>query len=484
MSLFERPAPQADGPRPRRSLRLLGALVAAFGMGVGSPSSLGSPRTPSSDEEVSGTIEFEDLGLTIRLPTLERLAATEVDGNQVRGDWRGRLGSSHVRIVLRVFPASFRLGCPEEVTDLIELNLDKRASEDGPDFRGGTPTLLEGPFGYAPYASLARFEILDKATGEPASRLDTLGGILERGGYSVEVESVPPISDTQLSSTLVDFLENGIAYSGPVWDVRWSNEAAEERWRKDTPPDLHKKLKPPIRTDHYLILTNSSGGRLFARKMEENYEKIREAYPFPDMEGRRLLPVFLFRTPDEYYDFCMRVAQWPREQAKRSKGHAWKDYYATWYESPNDPTHIHEATHQIFANRLRLRGGGSWFQEGVAEYMGTKRNDRNNIARIVKNREQTPLAEFVKIRSLLHSGTDQRVKGGSESRDHYTQAALLIEFLKESDWGGEGFQDFLHAMGQVRRGDEKEIAGVFQSVYGATLEEVDEQFVEYCRKRR
>jgi hypothetical protein len=116
--------------------------------------------------------------------------------------------------------------------------------------------------------------------------------------------------------------------------------------------------------------------------------------------------------------------------------------------------------------------------------MGTKRNDRNNIARLAKNRQHTPLDQFVKIKSLLHSGREARVTGGSESRDHYIQAALLIEFLRESEWGKEKFEEFLHEMGNVRRSDEVAIAAVFQSVYGATFEEVDEAFVEYCRKRR
>ena len=28
-----------------------------------------------------------------------------------------------------------------------------------------------------------------------------------------------------------------------------------------------------------------------------------------------------------------------------------KNFYATWYEAPKDPVHIHELTHQLFKNR-------------------------------------------------------------------------------------------------------------------------------------
>ncbi len=113
--------------------------------------------------------------------------------------------------------------------------------------------------------------------------------------------------------------------------------------------------------------------------MEENYEEITRIFPYEDVKGRRLMPVFLFRTPDQYYDYYAAIANQSREHVSKSKGHAWRDYYATWYEAPGDPVHIHECTHQIFKNRLRLNGGGSWFQEGMAEYIETKENERNAV---------------------------------------------------------------------------------------------------------
>jgi hypothetical protein len=198
--------------------------------------------------------------------------------------------------------------------------------------------------------------------------------------------------------------------------------------------------------------------------------------------GRKLMPVFLFRTPDEYYDFYVSVHKVSKEQAERSKGHASGDYYATWYEAPNDPVHIHEATHQIFGNRLRLGGGGSWFQEGVAEYIETNANDRGNAARAVKKGEHMKLGEFVTIPSLLHS-TDEGIKGGNEAGDLYKQAALLIEFLRESKFGKEKFQTYLHAVGKVRRNDLEAIERVTRDVYGVDLAELDKQWIDYCKKR-
>ena len=71
-------------------------------------------------------------------------------------------------------------------------------------------------------------------------------------------------------------------------------------------------------------------------------------------------PVMGFCTKEQYVDFPARNTRMSPLKAAQPKGHAYKDYYATWYESPNDPVHIHEATHQILSNRPELPGGGSW----------------------------------------------------------------------------------------------------------------------------
>jgi len=75
-----------------------------------------------------------------------------------------------------------------------------------------------------------------------------------------------------------------------------------------------------------------------------------------------------------------------------------------------------------------------------------------NAARAVKKREHMPIDRFVTIESLLLS-TPDGVKGANEAGDLCKQAALLIEFLHESEWGKDRFQEFLHAVGSVRPND-------------------------------
>lgn len=421
-------------------------------------------------------LKLEKLGLTIAPPPLEDLTHQAAVRGQVNGSWQGKLAGSDVEVLVFVLSNSeFGFVEPEDVTEVLLDNLRRKGSAN---FGWDTQDLLPGKYGYTPYASLAIGT--HKEGTDAKSRVIMFSSLSKDAGYVVQID-VEPEPDAAATKTLTDWLTKGVAYDGEARNWKWSDADAKARWIKDAPEATHKKFDGALRTEHYLILTSSSGGKAFAKKMEECYVAIRKVFPFDEVPGRLLMPVFLFRTPEEYYDFCVKVAGWSHEEAKRSKGHAWKDYYATWYEAPNDPVHIHEATHQIFANRLRLTGGGSWFQEGVAEYIETSANDRNVAARSVAKGRHTPLEQFVVVQSLIKTKDD--VSGADGAADAYKQAAVLIEFLRESKWGKDKFQTFVHTMGLVPRGRLPAIESAVRKVYGCDLAELEKQFVEYCKKR-
>jgi len=456
----------------------------------------GSPPAPA---ESRADETFPAYGLTIQSPPLENVEVTRQAGDpQDRKDefealrkclWTGTLGESEVRIGLYVYEElGPHINEPGDVGSWAVAELRQRTGA----FGALEVSYQAGVFGYAPFISIIRAAIREPGQAEPVGSQYVVSGLLENAGYVLHARCQPSLEEAG-DRALMKFFERGIAYDGPERDPDWTLDEVRERWLRDAPEDTHKKFvrsltKPAwakkvlIRTKHYLILTNSSGGKLFAKKMEENYKKISEIYPFEKVDGRRLMPVFLFRTPDQYYDFYAEIANRSREAARKSKGHAWRDYYATWYEAPADPVHIHECTHQIFRNRLHLSGAGSWFQEGVAEYIETSDNERNIAARLVKQGRHTPLAEFIELRSLLYSSEDD-VKGGSAAGVHYKQAALLIEFLRESKFGKDHFQEFLHAAGQVPRNDVAGIEAAFRRVYGVGVDEVDAQWQKYCKRR-
>ena len=415
---------------------------------------------------------ISELALTLTLPSLEGLASAGTNR------WRGRLGPSQVEISLRTLAkGKFDLVEPEDVLDY------GPSAWRAPDQERNEPSTrraLSGPFGYASYAAWERSELRSRDGKTSLGVRFLLGGLLKDKGYWITLEASPPPTK-EGEAQLVEFLLKGIAYAGEVREHGWTDEEARARWLRDAPAATHAELET-LRTAHYLVLTNSSGGKSFAKKMEECHEAIRKVYPFDDIPTRRLLPVFLFRTADQYFEYYAAIAGITLEDARRSKGHAWRDYYATWYDAPGDPVHIHEATHQIFSNRLGLGGGGSWFQEGVAEYMSSRPSDRSPAAGQVKKRKHVPLAEFVTIPSLLMS-SDKDAAAGDQASNHYDTAALLIEFLRESKWAKEKFPAFLTRVGRAPNGDRNAIEAELQTVYGVGLAGLEDPWVEYCKTR-
>ena len=463
----------------KRTQGIFGVILA---VGLGATSAMG--RTNDLDARSE---RFPDLGVAWELPPLDGLVARGSSGDQLRGQWRGSLDGVRCEISCRALPAeAFRFSEPDDVTRLMVENYrDPRRM--GGDFRfdvRGQEFVHGRRYGYAGYASIVRAARIerDRTLDRETAHHVLIGVLLPEHGFCIDARFDAEPTD-KATDLLLESFKRRFDYSGLTRNDQWSDEEVDATWLELAPPSAQgKKFKKPVRSEHYLIMTNSSSGRSFAKKMEANYKRIRKIYPFEEIDGRRLMPVYLFRTNQQYYEFCRNSIGWSIEQAKASKGHASGGYYATWYESPNDPVHIHEATHQIFQARLGLTGGGSWFQEGVAEYIETRENDRNNVARLVKNGDATSLREFMALPSLLYSsGVDSRT--GSKAHDHYKQAALLIEFLRESRFGRDQFDTFFRKMGAVRRNDIDAIEATLRAVYGVGIDELEEEFVAYCKKR-
>lgn len=433
------------------------------------------------------TKTFPDLGLTITLPaSFTEAKEVPVSGTvQLRQRWSAKLGSVDLDIQLWALPlgSEFDFQEPEEVMDMLLYNL-RDAKGGDPSFSFEDQRLVSGNFGVCPYVSLARGAVRDRDGTQEIGTRFMLGGMLEKFGYTVELLATPQ-PGLEGMKTIVRFLETGISYKGPVRDPKWSDAEVKERWAKDAPEKLKDKLEQFVRTKHYIIFTDSGSKTTcakFGEQMDENYEAIKQVFPFEEVAGRKLLPLFLFLNPEGYYSFFAKQFNTTEEEARKSKGVASGDWYATFFDAKTDPVHIHEGTHQIFKNRLRLPGGGSWFQEGVAQFMSSTKNDRNVAASAVKKGKHTPLVDFIKIRSLLFSPKEDK-KGGDEAASHYDLAALLIEFLHESKFGKARFQDFVHAVGLAAPNSRNAIEYAVKSVYGTDLAGLEKQWVEYCKAR-
>ncbi|MBL8859606.1 MAG: hypothetical protein JNL28_13950 [Planctomycetes bacterium] len=437
-------------------------------------------KKPADAPAQKGRIEkVDELGLTLTLPAgfgdLKPITQTE----QVRAGWSGRIGASAFNIALFALPdAEFGFEEPEDVGEFIRDDFRKRVDAS---FAYEQTELLQGSFGYAPYAALG-YGPTHASDGETVDgSYFVLGGLVEGKGYSLEVIAQPRLDEAG-DKLVLEFLRKGVAYKGPVRNPQWTEAEVAARWAKDAPAKLQKKMEKPVRTKHYIFLSDTGAAKQMGDAMEKSYAAIQKMYPFPEVPGRRLMPVFLFTSQTSYYEFFAQAFNTTTDEAAATKGVAYGDFYATYYDAPQDPVHIHEMTHQIFANRLRLGGGGSWFQEGVAEYICTRDNERTDAANLVKKGRHVKLPELIAMPSLIASGADD-VKEGNKAGSLYTQAALLIEFVRESKWSKDKFLDWVHAIGNCPDNNHVAIERATKAVLGVSLSELEEKYVEYCKKR-
>jgi len=300
----------------------------------------------------------------------------------------------------------------------------------------------------------------------------------------LEVSTDPGLSAADRPAVL-DWLWSAVRYDGEQRIAEWTDEQIDQRWERDTPEKVFEKADRyvKLRTKYYVIMTNvgKSTTKAFGKKLDENYEKIREIYPFDDMPAQRLLPIFYYVQKAQYHEWCQKVLKNPMST---SAGVAYGDVYATYHQSANAPVHIHEATHQIFKNRLFLSGGGSWFQEGVAEYMSSKPGEFGAFKGMVTKDKHKPFQEFFGLSSLLGDADTERIKGGSDAGESYTQAAAIVEFVRHSDFGSDKFLEYIHALGAVPRGSIKEIEKALKKVYNVDIEGFEEEFKKYWSKRK
>jgi hypothetical protein len=245
----------------------------------------------------------------------------------------------------------------------------------------------------------------------------------------------------------------------------------EEAWKK---VDV-------VQSKHYLVLTDSGAGKKFGKILDEDiYKGFFKFYGLDAPKEHRPLPVYLFNTREAYIEFLVRVVGMTGAQAESTGGIAFRDYYATSYTSPRDPTHFHECAHQIMGNLLHLDGGGSWYQEGVATYYEdeVKRFNREAETRmLITTRQSVPLRELFAAQSMLFSAGED-TKGGGGAGGMYGEAASVILFLREGKRKKQ-FHEFLFAMGTIARSDLDETERVLQDVYGISIDELDAEWRKY-----
>ena len=403
-------------------------------------------------------------------------------------EWTAKLDTVPLRLALRSWSrAEFEtLLAPPDVVEVVEWNLanDDREAKRPSTFTFDSTRAVTGPFGCVDYAWLGIATRFD-GTRATATLLD-FAGITPEFGWDLWIESSTPLTAPQVER-LVSALRGAVRYDGPRLDPEWSDAEVLARWTKNAPKRVLERRKlEVVRTSHYVIMTVVGKGtaKEFGKKLESCYERIRSIFPFDDVEGQRLLPVYYFMEEEEYFQFCVDRLGWDRAEAEASGGVAYEDWYATYHQAANAPVHIHEATHQIFRNRIMLSGGGSWFQEGVAEYMSSQENELNVIQRLVKDGAHTPLARFLVIPTLLGSSSGSRVTGEDEAGVAYAQAASIVEYVRHSEETRARFLQWVHAVGRLDSGDLPALEATMQRVLGFGIEGLEARWKAYVLARK
>jgi hypothetical protein len=262
--------------------------------------------------------------------------------------------------------------------------------------------------------------------------------------------------------------------------LEWREKEIQRRVRAVFVEEAWKKVEV-VESKHYVVLTDSGAGKKFGKILDEDiYKGFFEYYGLDMPKEHRPMFVYLFNTREAYIGFLVRHLRYSKDAAEKTGGIFIGEAYATSYTSPRDPVHFHECAHQIMGTLLDLNGGGSWFQEGVAECYEDqiKRFNREAETRmLITTKQALPLPELFAARSMLYSA-GENVKGGGGAGGMYGQAASVILYLKEGPHR-KRFHDLLFALGRSTRSDLEATGRVLQETCGISIDELDREWYEH-----
>jgi hypothetical protein len=470
-------------------LALLGACLSApTWTSVVEPGPGSQPTRELSRPGTDETVEYPEIGLKIRLPKLDSLDRQESSTKGCKGSWIGRLGSSEIRILFHV-PQG-----PEyefaEAEDVVEswrnqmLDPETHGSDKSKfEFSfGGVRTLAE-PCGYAPILALVQSD--SKLKDDPSHKAWLLiaGGLLADGAWSIRIEADPAPSPAEVQD-LTRWMETCVTYEGKVRDPRWSDQDAQAFFKAQAPESLHKHLQTPVRTEHFIVLTDSTSFGTYVKKLEGKYATIRKALPFEEIAGRRLLPVLLFRTDAEFQAYYRCVYKMEPKAEVKVGSFVVHHCMVTSCENRDDYEDLFDLTKLVLIDRVRAWGGDRWFKDGLCEYVASKPKERAMTVTSVKMGAFTPIEKLMDDRAWDELDQTAVRRGLTGESDYWEQSAMWIEFLRDGGWPGDSFPRLLATVGGLRRGDQAGVKAAVQSIYGMDLKSLQRRWLEYFAKRK
>ena len=231
------------------------------------------------------------------------------------------------------------------------------------------------------------------------------------------------------------------------------------------------------------MLTNSTSPGPYAKKLEAKYATIKKILPYEEVKGRRLLPILLFRTDDDFQDFYRHVYQMETKEEVEEGSLVLDRYLATSCDNDDDHEDLLDLTRLCLWNRQLASGGGPWFQNGIRQYAATRPKERTEALRAIKNAKFTPLATLLDERAWDKQADQRDQRGTTKEAGYWGQSALWMEFLHDGPFPKESFRRFVATVGAIPEGESKRIQQSIEAIYGADLAALQKKWVEYFSKR-
>jgi hypothetical protein len=421
---------------------------------------------------------FSELQLELTLPALEALEQTVAPSDK-RAEWSGKLGEATVRI--RVAPHDIgdeHCTEPEDVAEAVAQEMRDELKKSGEPLlerlRFRALEALPGRYGHATHAALLSAETSDPAQPGVRGGMWIVAGLLAGSAYTVRIDATPLPQGAQLEA-LLTFARTGIVYAGAVRDTRWTDAEAAERWKRFMPEYMPRELDKVVRTPHYIILSNASGAERYGKRLEERYALFQKQLAFPEIESRRLLPVFYMRTATDLHGLVsswMGLNHWNKDV----DAFTFHDFYVTSADSNEEFEEFAEMAEQLWRNRVRANGGGMWLCRGFATLLGYPPSQRTITASQLKKGRFTPLADLFDDAAWGRRTNTEMPYG--------EQMSFFVEYLREAKGYKEKFAAVIQTVGMLPSDDPELMAAELTKLLGTDLKGLEKDWIAWCAKRK
>lgn len=441
---------------------------------------------PSYSDDKS--IALPELNLKLDLSFFDSLVRQPLKAqNTCKGEWYGKFGANSVDVLLHVMDvAEYSFAEPEDVADIWRDSWTKTDDKDGGakgyDLVFDNMRAVPGPFGAAPFLTLLRCDLQKKDDPSSKSTRFLITGLSPDKGWSLRVDVDPPPTKEQ-SVALQSFLEKCVHYDGKPRDPKWSDAEAQTFWRHMAPEVTFKKYEKPVRTEHFIILSDFPSANQFAKKVEGHYAAAKKVLGFEEQKGRKLLPVLLFRTAEEFQLFYTQKEKLDPKEEVLETGECDDNWYATSFDNDDDWDTLTDVTKQLMINRSRCWGCSKWFCCGVRGYIGSKPPDRAEARGAVKRGKATALDKLIDDRAWTEKRRRKSNKGVAYEIDYWDQSTLWMEFLHESPFAKDKFPQLMQTLGPMSFGNSSKVASALEAVYGVGLTTLQARYTEYFSKK-